>query len=331
MASVLEIEGLTKTYRSRKRGVRTAVDGFDMHVEAGQVHGFLGPNGSGKTTTLRTLLGLVRADAGRMAILGQPVPAALPAVAQRVGAIVETPVFFPNFSARDTLSLLATAGDVPQRRVAEVLELVGLRDRAKDRVRSYSLGMKQRLALASALLKQPDLLILDEPANGLDPGGIRQMRALLRDLAAAGTTVVLSSHILSEVQLICDSVTIISLGRRVTAGPVNEVLAQHSDGGLRVRLEPGTDLTHAVATLAHYGMRASRAEDHLLVQAEEPAAVVRALSGHDLNVVEVAPVVADLESVFLRLTGTAAEPGRSRQVDQSVRVGAGASGQGWGE
>src|SRR5690606_22882444 len=186
---------------------------------------------------LRTLLGLIKADGGRMMIFGEEVPAALPRVIRRIGAIVESPQFFPHFSAYDTLSLLADAGGVPQRRRMEVLELVGLAQRARDRVKSYSLGMKQRLAVASALLKEPKLLILDEPANGLDPGGIREMRNLLRDLADSGMTVVLSSHILAEVQLICDSVTIISKGRRVTAGPVAEVVARHSGTGLRVRLE----------------------------------------------------------------------------------------------
>src|SRR3954453_15932534 len=203
MEPVLEIAGLQKTYRSRK-GVRRALDGFDMGVETGQVHGFLGPNGSGKTTTLRTLLGLIKPNGGRMAVLGRAVPEHLPEVAGLVGAIVESPQFFPHFTAKDTLSLLADAGGVDQRRVYEVLELVGLRDRAKERVKTYSLGMKQRLAVASALLKQPNLLISEERANGLDPGGIREMRTLMRDLSASGMTLLLSSHILGEIQLICD-------------------------------------------------------------------------------------------------------------------------------
>ena len=178
MTAVLEISGLRKTYRSRKAGPAARWTASTCMVEAGQVHGFLGPNGSGKTTTLRTLLGLIRPNGGRMA---HPRPArcrhALPEVAGQVGAIVESPQFFRNFTARDTLSLLADAGDVPPGAGStEVLELVGLRDRAKERVKTYSLGMKQRLAVASALLKQPTLLILDEPANGLDPGGIREMR-----------------------------------------------------------------------------------------------------------------------------------------------------------
>lgn len=305
-----------------------------MVVEAGQVHGFLGPNGSGKTTTLRTLLGLIRPDGGRMAILGREVPAALPDVARQVGAIVESPQFFPHFSAYDTLSLLASAGDVPQRRVMEVLELVGLRERAKERVKTYSLGMKQRLAVASALLKNPKLLILDEPANGLDPGGIREMRSLMRDLVDSGMTVVLSSHILNEVQLICDSVTIISLGRRVAAGPVAEVLAQHSTSSIRVRLEAVTDLPLAAEVLAAAGAQVTRQADHLMVSGiDKPAFITRTLAGRELYVSELAPVMADLESVFLELTATAPVPGQHRQVDQSVVVpGSSGSGQGgWGQ
>ncbi|SCE81542.1 ABC-2 type transport system ATP-binding protein [Micromonospora haikouensis] len=335
MSAVLEIEGLRKTYKSRRQGVRHALDGFDMRVEQGQVHGFLGPNGSGKTTTLRTLLGLIRPNGGRMAILGQEVPAALPAVVGQVGAIVESPQFFPHFTARDTLSLLAGAGEVPQIRVDEVLELVGLRDRAGERVKTYSLGMKQRLAVASALLKNPKLLILDEPANGLDPGGIREMRTLTRDLAASGMTVLLSSHILGEIQLICDSVTIISLGRRVAFGPVDQVLAEHSGGAVRVRLEAVTDLPAAADALSRAGVAVTAHPDHLMLAGvEKPAQVSRILAGQGLYVSELAPVTVDLESVFLELTSTAPVPGQHRQVDQSTRVGdagqSGAVGGGWG-
>ena len=306
-----------------------------MRVEAGQVHGFLGPNGSGKTTTLRTLLGLIRPDGGRMAILGHEVPETLPQVAGQVGAIVESPQFFPHFTARDTLALLASAGEVPAGRVDEVLELVGLRDRAGERVKTYSLGMKQRLAVASALLKNPRLLILDEPANGLDPGGIREMRSLMRNLAESGMTVVLSSHILGEIQLICDSVTIISLGRRVAFGPVDEVLAQHSSGGVMVRLEAVTDLPAAATALTRAGVRVTTYPDHLMLAGvDKPATVTRLLAEQGLYVSELAPVAVDLESVFLELTATAPVPGQHRQVDQSVRIdGAGSSapnGGGWG-
>nr|WP_255685859.1 ATP-binding cassette domain-containing protein [Micromonospora okii] len=335
MSAVLEIEGLRKTYKSRRRGVRHALDGFDMRVEQGQVHGFLGPNGSGKTTTLRTLLGLIRPDGGRMAILGQEVPAALPEVVGRVGAIVESPQFFPHFTARDTLSLLAGAGEVPQSRVDEVLELVGLRDRAGERVKTYSLGMKQRLAVASALLKDPKLLILDEPANGLDPGGIREMRTLTRDLANSGMTVLLSSHILGEIQLICDSVTIISLGRRVAYGPVDQVLAEHAGSEVRVRLEAVADLQRAADLLSRAGATVTVRPDHLMLAGvEKTATVSRVLAEHNLYVSELTPVTVDLESVFLELTATAPVPGQHRQVDQSTKVGGAgqpdAAAGGWG-
>ncbi|WP_184838220.1 ABC transporter ATP-binding protein [Allocatelliglobosispora scoriae] len=321
MTAVLEISGLRKTYRSRLRGPRQALDGFDMEVEAGQVHGFLGPNGSGKTTTLRTLLGLIKPNGGTMRILGQEVPDALPLVASQVGAIVESPQFFPHFTAQDTLSLLADAGNVPQTQVDAVLELVGLRDRAKDRVKTYSLGMKQRLAVASALLKNPRLLILDEPANGLDPGGIREMRDLMKTLTEQGMTVVLSSHILGEVELICDSVTIISRGRRVTAGPVSEVLAAHSSGLIRVRLEAPTDLTLAAEALRASGAGVQAQGDHLLVSGvDKPARVTKVLADQQLYVSELTPILADLESVFLQLTETAPVDGQHRQVDQSAIV-----------
>jgi ABC-2 type transport system ATP-binding protein len=316
MVAVVEIQQLRKTYRRWRGGARQALAGFDMEVAAGQVHGFLGPNGSGKTTTLRTLLGLIAADGGQMQLLGQPVPAALPKVIDRVGAIVESPQFFGNFTARDTLSLLATAGRVPVSRVDAVLELVGLRDRAGERVKTYSLGMKQRLAVASALLKGPKLLILDEPANGLDPAGIRQMRDLMRALAAEGMTVLLSSHILGEVQQICDSVTIISLGRRVAAGPVNEVLAAHSVAEVRVRLEAASDHPAAAGVLRAAGATVTERDDQLLVRGvDQPGWITRTLATQDLYVAELTPVAADLESVFLDLTG-APVAGQPRQVDQ---------------
>lgn len=318
VTAVLEIHGLRKTYRGIRRGSKRALDGFDMLVEAGQVHGFLGPNGSGKTTTLRTLLGLVRPNGGQMRLLGHELPGDLASVAPRVGAIVESPMFFGNFSGRRTLRLLATAGNVDLRRVDEVLELVGLRDRAGDRVKTYSLGMKQRLAVASALLKSPELLILDEPANGLDPAGIREMRDMMRDLASSGVTVVLSSHILGEVQQICDSVTIISRGRRVAAGPVSQVIAAQDKGQYKVK---ATDLEQAAGILAEAGIPMTKHDDHVVVsELANPAWVTEKLAGHQIWVTELTPLTPDLESVFLELTGTVPEAGVHRQVDQSVLV-----------
>jgi ABC-2 type transport system ATP-binding protein len=314
--AVVEIQGLRKSFRSVRRGERVALDGFDMVVEAGQVHGFLGPNGSGKTTTLRALLGLVRADGGRMSLFGHGTPAQLPAVAHRIGAIVESPTFFANFSGRRTLRLLATAGGLPPSRVDEVLEQVGLRDRADERVKAYSLGMKQRLAMASALLKSPELLILDEPANGLDPAGIREMRDLTRELASSGVTVLISSHILGEIQQICDSVTIISRGRRVAAGPVADVLAAFDRGEFLVRV---LDHLRAAELIKDSGLPVTVHDDHFVVSdLAEAAWITETLGRADMWVSELTPLGPDLESVFLELTGTTPHPGIHRQVDESV-------------
>ncbi|MEO3777119.1 ABC transporter ATP-binding protein [Micromonospora sp. B11E3] len=312
MSAVIEIEGLRKTFHGPYRSYQVAVDGFDLLVGQGEIHGFLGPNGSGKTTTLRALLGLVRADGGRMRLFGEDVPRHQARVAGRVGAIVETPQFFGNFSGHRTLRLLALAGGVPTRRVDEVLEQVGLRGRGQDQVKGYSLGMRQRLAVASALLKEPELLILDEPANGLDPAGIREMRDLMRDLAAAGITVLLSSHILGEIQLICDHVTIISAGRRVAAGPVEQVLAGHDQHEWRVGV-PEPD--RAAALLRQAGLAVDERAGHLVVGGEPDGGEISRLLGEQgLWVRELVPLRPDLESVFLELTGDADRPGLPRQA-----------------
>lgn len=298
--AVIEVEGLRKSFLRPRGSVHFALDGLDLTVRAGEIHGFLGDNGSGKTTTLRALLGLVRADEGRMRIFGRPVPQFLPEVVGRVGAIVESPRFFGNFSGRKTLRLLAISAGVPVHRVDEVLHQVGLTGRGDDAVRSYSLGMRQRLAVATALLKDPELLILDEPANGLDPGGMRQMRDLLRDLAATGTTVLISSHILAEIEMICDHVTIISAGRRVATGRVDEVLAGFDQGSYRVRVaEP--DLAAPLLTAA--GLEVVTHEDQLVVTgAADPELISRLLGEQGHWVRELTPLTPDLESVFLALT-----------------------------
>ncbi|GAA2348289.1 ABC transporter ATP-binding protein [Dactylosporangium salmoneum] len=314
MTAALEISGLVKTYRSVFGRPRAAIDGLQMVVEPGQIHGFLGPNGSGKSTTLKTLLGLLRADEGHMSILGQPVPRHQAQVAPRVGAIVEAPAFFGNFTGYKTLSLLAKAGGVPKQRIGIVLDQVGLSDRAEDHVRSYSLGMRQRLAVASALLKDPELLILDEPNNGLDPAGIREMRDLLRTQADRGMTVVISSHILAEIQQICDSVTIISRGRTVAAGAVSDVLAVADKGAYRVRVD---DHQRAAQILIEAGADVSVAGDHLVVHDLADAAwVSHALGVNGLWVRELAPV-AQLEDAFLTLTGGGPRRGAFRPVDDS--------------
>ena len=314
MTAAIEIAGLHKTFGGLRHGSRVAVDGLDLVVEPGRVHGFLGPNGSGKTTTIRALLGLVRADAGTMRIFGETVPQRLSAVIGRVGAVVESPQFFPFFSGRRNLRLLGGVVGVKRRRIEEALEIVGLRDRAGDKVKGYSLGMKQRLAIAATLLKDPKLLILDEPNNGLDPAGIREVRDLMRGLADSGVTVLLSSHILSEVQTVCDAVSIISRGRHVVTGPVSEVLATRDTHDVRVKV---ADLEYAASLLVESGLPVRREADHLVVSdIADPAWITQTLARRRLFVAELTPIAPDLESVFLDLTGTTPVPGQHLQVGE---------------
>ena len=200
--------GLTKRYKAR-----TAVDGLDLAVRRGEVFGFLGPNGAGKTTVIAMILGLIRPDAGQITILGHDALRDCEAALRRVGAIVETPTFYPYLSGIDNLRALALArGGAPAGRFAEVLALVGLQGRERDRFSSYSLGMKQRLGIAGALLHEPELLILDEPGNGLDPAGMVEIRELILRLAQEGQTIILCSHLLAEVQHVCDRVLILAQG-----------------------------------------------------------------------------------------------------------------------
>lgn len=289
---------LRKTYRS-VRGRQVAVDSLDLRVPVGGVHGFLGPNGSGKTTTIRMLLGLVRADSGRMRVFGHHVPDELPQVVGRVGAIVEAPKLFPAFSGRRNLTLLADGIGAPAGRVDAVLEETGLSDRAGDRYSSYSLGMKQRLAIAATLLKSPDLLIFDEPTNGLDPAGIHEIRGTMRRLADEGRTVLVSSHILAEVEQVADTVSIIGRGRLLATGTVAEVIGERT-AGVRVGvLDPG----RALQVLAGAGLDVRQDGTHLRVDGEpEPARITYLLAQQGLYVHELTPVRAGLEAVFLDLT-----------------------------
>jgi ABC-2 type transport system ATP-binding protein len=299
--TVIEVTGAHKTYRRVRKPPERALNGLDLHVDTGGVHGFLGPNGSGKTTTIRMLLGLISADSGDMRLLDQPVPRALPDVIGSVGALVETPLFFPNFSGRLNLRLLAETAGVPRRRVEECLELVDLRERADDRFKGYSLGMKQRLGIAAALLKNPRLLILDEPSNGLDPAGIRQVRELIQRLGRERrTTVFLSSHLLAEVQQVCDDVTILARGRCVASGPVREVLAGKSTGDIRLRVP---DPVGAKSVLDAAGFSVTGMGDAWRIHGvTDPSTVTRALADRGHYLTELSPIEADLESVFLELT-----------------------------
>jgi len=296
---VIETTDLRKEYRNR-RGRFVAVKGLSLQVPHGGVHGFLGPNGSGKTTPIRMLLGLARASGGEMRLFGKEVPRLLPEVMGRTGAIVEQPKFMPGFTGRRNLSLLATTLGQDGRKVDEVIETVGLKGRDKDRYRGYSLGMKQRLAIAGALLKSPDLLILDEPTNGLDPAGIREIRETIRTLGESGVTVLLSSHILAEVQQVCDAVSIIGHGALLASGPVREVIGTRASGAVRLGL---ADLAAGAAALEAAGYDLRRDLDHLVVETTaDPATLTELLAGTGLYVNELTPVRADLETVFLELT-----------------------------
>lgn len=254
----LATRALSKSYGSRR-----ALDGLDLTVPAGVVYGFLGPNGAGKTTTMRLLTGLLRPDSGTIEMLGRPFSRSDRRRLFDVGALVESPSFYPYLSGRENLEALASAGaKTPRGRVDEVLEIVGLRDRAGDKVSRYSLGMKQRLGIAGALLSDPQLLLLDEPANGLDPAGIVAMRETLRHLAAIGKTVFVSSHLLAEVQQLADVVGIIAAGRLVREGSMRELLA--GEGVVRVRVAP-EEVAAAAAALA--GLVPS---DHVAQSTAEP-------------------------------------------------------------
>ena len=302
--AVIEIEGLRKEYRRLRGGRTIALDGLSLSVPEGGVFGFLGPNGAGKTTTIRCLLGLVRPSGGRARLLGA-VTRELPRVIARVGSLVETPAFAGRMTGRRNLELLAGIDGIGPRAVASVLQRVELTERADDPVRAYSLGMKQRLGIAAALLKDPEVLILDEPANGLDPAGIKEVRELLKELGAEGRTVFVSSHILPEIQHIADRVAIIARGRTIVAGPVHEVLASRRRSGLVVRCERPAS---AAAALADAGIAAAVDGDIVRVQlpADAGARVTRALSDRGMYLSELRPDEADLETVFLELTTEAA-------------------------
>ena len=301
VVDVIEVAGLRKEYRRLRGSPRLAVDGLDFAVPEGGVFGFLGPNGAGKTTTIRCLLGLVAPTAGTCRLLGVDV-GELHRVVGRVGAIVETPALFPTMSGRRNLELLGRLEGIGPRRVTATLERVGLAERADDLVKRYSLGMRQRLGLAAALLKDPEVLILDEPANGLDPAGIKEVRELLRGLGGEGRTVFVSSHLLSEVRQTCDQVAILARGRCVAAGPVAQVLSSARGVGLLVRLG---DLERGRVVLAAAGIQAAPDGEVLRVALppEEAATVTKALAAEGLYLTELRADEADLETVFLELTG----------------------------
>ena len=297
----LSTRGLRKSY-----GTRLALDGLDLSVPEGVVYGFLGPNGAGKTTTMRLLTGLLHPDAGTIELLGSPFRRGDRKRLFEVGAIVENPSFYPYLSGRKNLQVLAAAGaPVPARRIDELLELVGLRERATDKLSGYSLGMKQRLGIAGALLSDPKLLLLDEPANGLDPAGIVAMREMLRRLAASGKTIFVSSHLLAEVRVLADVVGIIAAGKLVREGTLESMLSDQ--GVVRARV-PRADAAAARAVLERIARTDAGPEpdgDPWLAVHVEPnraGAVNRALAEAGIYATGLESGT-DLELLFLELTG----------------------------
>jgi ABC-2 type transport system ATP-binding protein len=299
----IEVRGLRKTFRRRMRRDTIAVAGVDLDVPSGVVYGFLGPNGSGKTTTIRCLLGLVRADAGSCRVLGADVPGHLPRVIGKVGSIVETPTFFGGISGRRHLELLAQAGGLSRKAADGVLDRVSLTARANDAVRTYSLGMKQRLGLAAALMKDPEVLVLDEPANGLDPAGLKEVRDLLRSLADEGRTIFLSSHLLGEVQSICDSVAILSRGKCIAEGPVHEVLAVRGGNAFVVK---SPKVREAKRILAGAGFASTFRGDRslrVIAPPDDASTITKTLAEAGIYLTELRPDEVSLEAIFLELTG----------------------------
>ena len=294
---VLRTRALSKSY-----GKRLAVDRLDLEVDHAELFGFLGPNGAGKTTTIRMALGLIAPTSGSVEVLGREVVSNRARVLPRVGALVEAPALYGYLSGLDNLRAVGDVlGGVSRKRIDEVLEIVALKGRERDRVKTYSMGMKQRLGLAIALLNDPDLLILDEPANGLDPAGIVEMRDLLRTLASAGKTVFISSHVLSEVQQICTRVAIINHGKLIRVARVADLV--QAPGEFEVKVDSPRDLLESLRTQPWAA--GARAEDGVVVTTAPDGRgreLIKFLvqNGHDPDFVS--PRQRDLEDVFLSLT-----------------------------
>jgi ABC-2 type transport system ATP-binding protein len=302
-ALAIETRGLTKRF-----GERTALDGIDLQVPTGCAFGFLGPNGAGKTTIIRTLLGLTHANAGTMQILGHPVPAERAAALQRVGAIVEEPRFHMHLTGRENLrTIAAVRGPEVDARIAPGLARVGLTDRADQKVKSYSMGMRQRLGVARCLLADPLLLILDEPTNGLDPGGIQEFREMIRAMVEQeGRTVFISSHLLDEVEKTCDAAAIVDRGKIVTQGAIADLAA---GGDVRHELILGvSDPEQALGALGSSDLvlEAHRSDEGIrVVLAGEPdsaAALNALLVNAGIGVMRLEPVRHSLEQRFLQIT-----------------------------
>jgi ABC-type multidrug transport system ATPase subunit len=290
---VIETEKVSKHYGN---GV-VAVDDLTLRVRRGEVYGFVGPNGAGKTTTLRMITGLVRPSSGSISVLGAT--AGSSRSARGVGAMIEEPAFYPYLSGKDNLRVMAHHASVPTSRVDEVLELVELSSRAHDAFRTYSMGMKQRLALAAALLKDPELLILDEPTNGLDPEGIAEMRGLVRSLGQGRRTVLLSSHLMAEVEQICDRVGVIRQGQLVAEGRVDEL---RGEPHLRVRATPIEEARSLLTAMPDVrSVEETGGGFSVTTDLCHAAEINRRLVCAGLDVTELSPVTPSLEEIFLKI------------------------------
>ncbi len=296
--SAISVSGLTKIYGERK-----AVDDANFEVPVGSICGFVGPNGSGKTTTIRMLLGLISPSNGTGTVLGEDIREPekyLP----RVGAMIEGPAFYPALSGAENLRVLASIGGFPISRVPELLAKVGLADRGKSKYKTYSLGMKQRLGIAAALLPNPELLILDEPTNGLDPSGIQEIRELLRDLSSAGTTVFVSSHLLSELEMICDHLVMLRLGKVIFTGVTHELLASQ-EPIIVAKPEYEVDLNKLVKLVQEAGHIVTVIESavHIKAPPEWASTLNRLAFDAGITLQSLSPVLPTLEETFFEMTG----------------------------
>ncbi|CAB4370502.1 MAG: ATP-binding cassette domain-containing protein [Actinobacteria bacterium] len=288
---------------SKKYGDRMAVSHINFDVPLGAVCGFVGPNGSGKTTTMRMLLGLISHTGGSGQVLDASIDEPEKYLSQ-VGAMIEGPAFYPALTGAENLKVLATLGGFPIARVQTLLEQVGLGDRAKSKYKTYSLGMKQRLGIAAALLPNPKLLMLDEPTNGLDPEGIQEVRALLRSLADSGTTVFVSSHLLSELEIISDYLVMLRKGEVVFAGKIEELLLAQQNVLIVKGQNPG-DLEKilAIATSMGHSATIRNSEVHVQADADWAATLNRAAFDSGITLAQLTPQLPNLEETFFEMTG----------------------------
>ena len=296
--SILSVKALTKSFGKRK-----AVDNLSFEIKEGEIFGFLGPNGAGKSTAIRSMLSLIKPDEGDIEIFGKSVRKNKNSALQRVGALVERPDFYEFLSAYKNLSLLATMDKVKKNKIDEILEIVGLTDRGEDKVKAYSQGMKQRLGIAQALLSAPKLLILDEPTNGLDPRGMKEVRDLIRKLSNKGITILLSSHILHEVEQVCNTMAIINLGKLIKIGSVHDLLSESDTFITEINIKPLLKARKILENLDYVSnITESDGIFKIRIANKNLKQLTRELVKADIDVSAIIPRTS-LEDYFLSLTG----------------------------